>query len=65
MLTSKYPLTCNDVLPCLFGFNIHRRTDGTVSFPTLFLATSAHDIPFETDLFFTKPAALPIAWNPA
>ncbi|MGR8012102.1 cytochrome P450 [Streptomyces hypolithicus] len=32
-------------------------------FPTLFLAVAEDDIPWEADLFFTKPAALPVAWG--
>jgi cytochrome P450 len=32
-------------------------------FPTLFLAVSEDDIPWEADLFFTKPATLPVAWG--
>ncbi|MCS0636461.1 cytochrome P450 [Streptomyces sp. LP05-1] len=31
-------------------------------FPGLLLAVSEYDIPWELDLFFTKPATLPVAW---
>ncbi|MFE4643440.1 hypothetical protein ACFRFS_20960, partial [Streptomyces sp. NPDC056730] len=31
--------------------------------PSLFLAVSEDDIPWEPDLFFTKPAMLPVAWD--
>lgn len=34
-------------------------------FPTLLLAVPEYDIPWELDLFFTKPAMLPVAWNPS
>ncbi|MFJ4767931.1 cytochrome P450 [Streptomyces uncialis] len=34
-------------------------------FPSLFLAVSEHDVPWERDLFSTKPALLPVAWDPA
>ncbi|MFB7645759.1 cytochrome P450 [Streptomyces sp. NPDC056084] len=33
-------------------------------FPSLFLAVPEDDIPWELDLFFTKPAVLPVAWDP-
>ncbi|MFJ7418838.1 hypothetical protein ACIQXD_09470 [Streptomyces uncialis] len=31
----------------------------------LFLAVSEQDVPRERDLFCTKPAPLPVAWDPA
>ncbi|MFB8440507.1 cytochrome P450 [Streptomyces niveus] len=32
-------------------------------FPSLLLAVPEHDVPWELDLFFTKPATLPVAWD--
>ncbi|MCX4661951.1 hypothetical protein [Streptomyces uncialis] len=43
----------------------HLELGDCVKDPSLFLAVSEQDVPWERDLFFTKPALLPAAWDPA